>query len=846
MSNINELASALRALVATGTADDPDLQMIRSAIKIRALFKAFEAHENKALDYAAVLIHKQEQPTVTWTTIMSTADALEVNTRVSNALALALTRNQFPVAETEAEVTKLPNFVTSVKNTKFCFSGKTIQHAGRTLRQIKSLVAIPGIIGCNQLGGWIENEANLSREGTCWVHMRSMVYDEARVKGSALVTEQSTLFGTILIDGNVTVSGNKYLSSGAFTDAASYNAEHTAEDRNYLLMMQGTSITVIGGVEYWPIRALRDIPEHGVKAGDLGGWLANNSGLAQDTSCWVARGAYVGPGCRVEGHALVYGGARLVGHAVVKGGAEVGGTAMIKDNSVVDQKAKVGGTAMIVGDSFIGGYAHIMEGTHANAVPYPLPLPAKEEAKPVVDIYGPEFNDAEPEDDGEDDDDEEEAPAARRPKVKHPKYTILKRSQMLAAGSEVYQIKALRDIEVLAGRMVKAGDLGGFVQSEENLSHGGKCWISDVASVSGAARVVDNAQVRGNATVCGSAFISESAVVEGTALVLGEAVVTGEATVSGKAMIEDKALISGSASICGNSKVRGNARVTGEVTLQGNSNVGGDVDIEGNLTLNNFAREDNASVSEDDDGEVEIKVPSAKSSPKLPEKGVPKYEFTDEKIRQIHKGGKPVTLRRIRACRDISFPGRNTILAGALGGFIRSAENLSMFGACWVDYGARVFEKAHVSENALVTNVAVVFGEATISGKSSVAGEARVHGKAQVRDGAWVGGKAEVMGDAMICDSAQVTDKSVIAMNAKIDGRATVTGKSKIAGEVHVTGTALLVDYLRKDSAVINACAGTGELTVLIPARAKTPKLPRALALRKVRGDEKRDEEEEF
>lgn len=37
---------------------------------------------------------------------------------------------------------------------------------------------------------------------------------------------------------------------------------------------------------------------------------------------------------------------------------------------------------------------------------------------------------------------------------------------------------------------IKTGDIGGFVESEENLSHDGLCWVSGNARVSG------NAQVR--------------------------------------------------------------------------------------------------------------------------------------------------------------------------------------------------------------------------------------------------------------------------------------------------------------------------------------------------------------
>jgi hypothetical protein len=39
-------------------------------------------------------------------------------------------------------------------------------------------------------------------------------------------------------------------------------------------------------------------------------------------------------------------------------------------------------------------------------------------------------------------------------------------------GKTLYQIQALKDFGV-----VKKGDVGGWVESEENLSHEFKCWI---------------------------------------------------------------------------------------------------------------------------------------------------------------------------------------------------------------------------------------------------------------------------------------------------------------------------------------------------------------------------------
>ena len=77
-------------------------------------------------------------------------------------------------------------------------------------------------------------------------------------------------------------------------------------------------------------------------------------------------------------------------------------------------------------------------------------------------------------------------------------------------GKKLYRIKALIDFGD-----VKAGDLGGFIEKESNLSHLGNAWVYDNARVCGNARVCDdawvydNARVYGNARVCGNAGVCD-------------------------------------------------------------------------------------------------------------------------------------------------------------------------------------------------------------------------------------------------------------------------------------------------------------------------------------------------
>ena len=88
-------------------------------------------------------------------------------------------------------------------------------------------------------------------------------------------------------------------------------------------------------------------------------------------------------------------------------------------------------------------------------------------------------------------------------------------------GHILYRIKALSSFGC-----VSAGDLGGFLESEKNLSQNGNAWVSGNAEVDG------NAEVSGNAWVSGNAEVSGDARVYGNARVYGDASVYGNAEVS--------------------------------------------------------------------------------------------------------------------------------------------------------------------------------------------------------------------------------------------------------------------------------------------------------------------------
>lgn len=139
-------------------------------------------------------------------------------------------------------------------------------------------------------------------------------------------------------------------------------------------------------------------------------------------------------------------------------------------------------------------------------------------------------------------------------------------------GHTVYRIRAIKDIPVAEDHIVKAGTLGGFVESESNLSQQGLCWIYDDAVAYGGAIVSGKANVRDYAQISGNVRISKKAHVYGQAVIAGNVTVRGHAWIDGEAFItaaDDDQLV-----IEGNCYINGDARIDGTMTLGGNVMIG--------------------------------------------------------------------------------------------------------------------------------------------------------------------------------------------------------------------------------------------------------------------------------
>ena len=134
------------------------------------------------------------------------------------------------------------------------------------------------------------------------------------------------------------------------------------------------------------------------------------------------------------------------------------------------------------------------------------------------------------------------------------KFELTTESITNALGKKLFRIKALVEFGD-----VKAGELGGYVEKEGNVSQDGNAWVYEDAAVYGDARVYEDAAVYGDAKVYGDARVSGDAQVYGYAEVSGNAWVYGYAEVSGNAWVSGYAWVSGNARVSGDARVSGNA-----------------------------------------------------------------------------------------------------------------------------------------------------------------------------------------------------------------------------------------------------------------------------------------------
>jgi len=98
----------------------------------------------------------------------------------------------------------------------------------------------------------------------------------------------------------------------------------------------------------------------------------------------------------------------------------------------------------------------------------------------------------------------------------------------------LYRIRALRDIP----GVVKAGELGGWVEGTANLAHGGTCWIHGEAVACGGSVVRGDSQLRDHAGLYDWSLLLDKTVLRDRAMLV-RSTLRGRVVVGGDRIFRD-------------------------------------------------------------------------------------------------------------------------------------------------------------------------------------------------------------------------------------------------------------------------------------------------------------------
>ena len=133
-------------------------------------------------------------------------------------------------------------------------------------------------------------------------------------------------------------------------------------------------------------------------------------------------------------------------------------------------------------------------------------------------------------------------------------------------GRTLHRIRALKDFDG-----VKKGDVGGFVESEWNLSQYGNCWIYDDAMCMDNATVKGNAKMYDNAVICSRGGILDNVKMYGKSVICDDGIAKGNSMMFGNSRIKDNAMLLEDSMMFDNSELRNHSRAYGNSKLYDNS-----------------------------------------------------------------------------------------------------------------------------------------------------------------------------------------------------------------------------------------------------------------------------------
>jgi len=102
---------------------------------------------------------------------------------------------------------------------------------------------------------------------------------------------------------------------------------------------------------------------------------------------------------------------------------------------------------------------------------------------------------------------------AKKEDMKTKKYKLLKSSTLSYNHTYVYKIEALKDF-IINDNLIHKGDIGGYIESENNLCQNDYSWICEGSIASGKSRVKNNSFLGPGVDICNNVIIDNTFIIK--------------------------------------------------------------------------------------------------------------------------------------------------------------------------------------------------------------------------------------------------------------------------------------------------------------------------------------------
>ena len=214
---------------------------------------------------------------------------------------------------------------------------------GRKVNRIKALRDF-GNVKEGTLGGFVEDDDNLSHDGLCWIADDAMALGRSRVTRDAQLRDRARLCDWAVITDRCVVCDDAQLWDSVFAyDDTVIGAKSVLTD----------AVTVYGNAvircqSRYSISGKTRIP-------NLRGQAIIRDDARLEGRISVQDNVIVGDHAIVRGHVRLLGKARIGGNAIIEGGTTIGEEAMILHNARIGERTKIFGCALVLGEVVILG-----------------------------------------------------------------------------------------------------------------------------------------------------------------------------------------------------------------------------------------------------------------------------------------------------------------------------------------------------------------------------------------------------------------------------------------------------------------------------------------------------------